>query len=1436
MPSAHVHERAGDLLRRRLQTCAAGEEEAPALSPPHSPRSRRRTLTPPLNLDAAMPHFAAAAATATEAAAPDASEAEPPCDPETLARWYQQEALERALAGNTLAFLETGSGKTLIAVLLLRAYAHRIRSTQPPSFAVFLVPTVVLVGQQARVVQAHTDLRVAQFYGAMGVDFWDRDTWRARVDGAEVLVMTPQILLDNLRRSYFRLGDIPLLIFDECHNAVGDSPYASLLKEFYHPQLNSRPSDPIPRIFGMTASLINSKGLQRAKYSEKISELENLMHAKVYTVDSESALSQYIPFAETNTVEYNDSIITSVLYSHIVHCLNKLETKHLEILKGKLHVSSLEHEKRIKRLSAMFLYCISDLGVWSAAKAAEVLLSCKESCLSFWGEQLDEKVERLVRNYIEDDFAADLQDGLLTSKVHVLIEYLLKSRDKKDLRCIVFVNRVITSIVLESLLSTINPMSGWSIRHMAGKNSGLNHQSRNAHMEIIDSFREGKVNLIIATQILEEGLDVPSCNLVIRFDPSATVCSFIQGDANALSKTQEFLASGQIMREESLKLASINSQPLPNTLCKGECYVVQSTGAVVTLNSSVPLIYFFCSKLPSDEYFKPLPIFKIDKALGACTLHLPKSSPVQIVYAEGEIPVIKKVVCLKACQELHAIGALTDHLLPELSVPCEDEPDIVVDKYMEHPDYFPEQLVDNWLSFSRLGLYHCYKISLEGCCETTSPDEIVLAVKCDMGSDFLSNSFKLWGVKDYVNVTMRYVGIIHLNQEQVIAAIRFQTKILSLLIRNDHLEVEDSIKDLLGMQVCPGVYLLLPIVSGKIDWCSIYLSASPILEKGTRHCHSCKDIDLLQTKDGPFCQCTLQNSIVCTPHNGTFYVVSGFLDLNVNSLLHRSDGSVVSYKDHFKDRHGLNLTCEDLPLLAASKLVKVQNFLQKRNYNEVKESTNAVELPPELCRVVMSPVSANTLRSFTFIPSIMYRIQCLLLSVKLKIQLGPRMQQFEMPALKILEALTTKKCHEEFNQESLETLGDSFLKYITTQHLFSKYKHQHEGMLTKMKKNLISNAALCQLACSNNLVGYIRGEIFNPETWIIPGVGNDTDDCSKIFILSPNMYSLGNLSIKSKRIADSIEALIGAYLSASGELAAYLFLKSLGMDIVLHEMPVERKITFKSEEFINLRSLELTLDYRFKDHSLLLEALTHGSYQIAGTTACYQGLCHKAPAFHPVSGTRWGFLLLHRLEFLGDGVLDYIFTYYFYREYCECTPQLLSDLRSASVNNSCYAHAAVKAGLHKHILHSSSALHKRMVDYLDKFEQSFSGPSHGWEPGIGLPKVLGDVIESIAGAIYIDSSHDKDVVWRSMKRLLEPLVTPDTLVVDPVTELQELCARKAYRVEYAVTHENSVPSVVAEVQTKGTTYKATRTGLTKLDAKKLAAKAVLQDMKSADGT
>lgn len=59
---------------------------------------------------------------------------------------YQLEALEMAIKKNTIVFLETGSGKTLIAIMLLRSFAYHLRKPLP-FIAVFLVPQVVLVSQ-----------------------------------------------------------------------------------------------------------------------------------------------------------------------------------------------------------------------------------------------------------------------------------------------------------------------------------------------------------------------------------------------------------------------------------------------------------------------------------------------------------------------------------------------------------------------------------------------------------------------------------------------------------------------------------------------------------------------------------------------------------------------------------------------------------------------------------------------------------------------------------------------------------------------------------------------------------------------------------------------------------------------------------------------------------------------------------------------------------------------------------------------------------------------------------------------------------------------------------------------------------------------------------------------------------------------------------------
>ncbi|MCD7460208.1 Dicer-like protein 2 [Datura stramonium] len=122
------------------------------------------------------------------------------------------------------------------------------------------------------------------------------------------------------------------------------------------------------------------------------------------------------------------------------------------------------------------------------------------------------------------DIQANADVGYLSYKVKCLLESLLEYRDLKDLRCIIFVERIVTAIVLRSLLNELLPaLSGWKTEYTAGHTSVVQSQSRKIQNKIVEDLRKGTVNIIVATSILEEGLDVQSCNLVIRFDPSATV-------------------------------------------------------------------------------------------------------------------------------------------------------------------------------------------------------------------------------------------------------------------------------------------------------------------------------------------------------------------------------------------------------------------------------------------------------------------------------------------------------------------------------------------------------------------------------------------------------------------------------------------------------------------------------------------------------------------------------------------------------------------------------------------------------------------------------------------------------------------------------------------------------------------------------------------------
>ena len=80
-------------------------------------------------------------------------------------------------------------------------------------------------------------------------------------------------------------------------------------------------------------------------------------------------------------------------------------------------------------------------------------------------------------------------------------------------------------------------------------------------------------------------------------------------------------------------------------------------------------------------------------------------------------------------------------------------------------------------------------------------------------------------------------------------------------------------------------------------------------------------------------------------------------------------------------------------------------------------------------------------------------------------------------------------------------------------------------------------------------------------------------------------------------------------------------------------------------------------------------------------------------------------------------------------------------------------------------------------------------------------QVLGDLVESIAGAILVDTCFDLDKVWAVMMPLLEPIVTPATLDLHPVTDLEELCAREGYNLNFYDQHskDKGISTVKYEV-------------------------------------
>ncbi|KAL2611655.1 hypothetical protein R1flu_023347 [Riccia fluitans] len=243
---------------------------------------------------------------------------------------------------------------------------------------------------------------------------------------------------------------------------------------------------------------------------------------------------------------------------------------------------------------------------------------------------------------------------------------------------------------------------------------------------------------------------------------------------------------------------------------------------------------------------------------------------------------------------------------------------------------------------------------------------------------------------------------------------------------------------------------------------------------------------------------------------------------------------------------------------------------------------------------------------------------------------------------------------------------------------------------------------------------------------------------------------------------------------------------------------------------VNFEELEATIGYKFHSRKLLVEAVTHSSC-LPLASSCYQ-----------------------RLEFVGDAVLGHLIAKYFFVKYKDLDPGRLTDLKQATVNNENFSRIAVKHKFHLHLQHGSASLQAKINCFVENIQTELDVPGlHSF--GLGdfkAPKVLGDILESIAGAVFLDSGLNTEKTWQVFEPLLQPLVTPYTLLKHPVRELQERCQQRIHDLRYDSYRSDHVKFVVKVFVNEELI--ATAANMKKKMAQKLAARDALMVLKKRD--
>lgn len=191
----------------------------------------------------------------------------------------------------------------------------------------------------------------------------------------------------------------------------------------------------------------------------------------------------------------------------------------------------------------------ADLFVTSCIERLRVLAEGKSQSNMLVEWEYDEKtyISEILSRVPEIESPRKGIPDFLSDKADKLIR-LLASEYSPGFRGIVFAQQRSTVVMLAHLLSShplmadIIPGSFVGDSNYAGKKTNITElTSPHDQKDAINDLRTGKKNLLIATSVLEEGIDVSACNLVVCFDPPSNLRSFIQRRGRARKEASKFI-------------------------------------------------------------------------------------------------------------------------------------------------------------------------------------------------------------------------------------------------------------------------------------------------------------------------------------------------------------------------------------------------------------------------------------------------------------------------------------------------------------------------------------------------------------------------------------------------------------------------------------------------------------------------------------------------------------------------------------------------------------------------------------------------------------------------------------------------------------------------------------------------------------------------------